>query len=92
MTGKLDVLSSGICLVKRIHLDATTNGDICKSKTNRNVKKMNPDKLVDVSGTNRFVTLPGWASKWRQGCLGSLGALYARQNVEKMCSRFLTSK
>lgn len=32
MTKKLDILSSGICLLKRIHLDVTANGHICQQK------------------------------------------------------------
>lgn len=35
MTKKLDILSSGICLLKRIHLDVTANGHICHQKRGR---------------------------------------------------------
>lgn len=35
MTEKLDILSSGICLLKRIHLDVRANGHMCEQKRGR---------------------------------------------------------
>lgn len=43
MTGKLDILSSGICLLKRIHLD--TKGSYMQIKNEQKHVKMKLDKL-----------------------------------------------
>lgn len=95
MTKKLDILSSGICLLERIHLDVRANGQICKKKRGGQADQLKMNRNKNES-RQAGETIPSWVgcvfSQSRRWCFLSPGAIYAGQNGEKTCSRFLPSK